>query len=121
MYFGCTALAIPDTFRDPSGSSLTTIVKRHVAAVDFSSMDFSPLLYNQRSPTRPDPSLSNDSNLHHHVEAKLSDGDFTVAVRLASCNDSLVPFDDETLSGLQSKHPSFPCDIEFPEPPDDSS
>ena len=84
-------------------------------------MDFFPLLYNQRSPTRPDPSSSNDSNLRHRVEAKLSDGDVTGAVCLASSNDTLAPFDDETLSGLQSKHPSSPPYLEFPELPDDSS
>ena len=55
------------------------------------------------------------------MEAKLSDGDGTGTVRLASFNDTLAPFDDETLSGLQSKHPSSPPDLEFPEPPDDSS
>jgi len=42
-------------------------------------------------------------------------------VRLASSNDTLAPFDDETLSGLQSKHPPSPPDLEFPEQPDDSS
>ena len=47
------------------------------------------------------------------MEAKLSDGDVTGAVRLASSNDTLAPFDDETLSGLQSKHPSYPSDLEF--------
>ena len=49
----------------------------------------------------------------HRVEAKLSDGDVTGAVRLASSNDTLAPFDDETLSGLQSKHPPTPPDLEF--------
>ena len=119
LFFGCTALAIPDTSsNDSSGPSLTTIVKHQVAAVAFSSTDFFPLLYNQRSPTRPDPSSSNDST---RVEAKLSDGDVSGAVHLASSNDTLASFDDETLSGLQSKHPSSPPDLEFPEPPDDSS
>ena len=65
LFFGCTALAIPDTSsNDSSGPSFTTIVKRQVAVVASSSMDFFPLLYNQRSPTRPDPSSSNDSTLH---------------------------------------------------------
>jgi len=39
-------------------------------------------------------------------------------VRLASSNDTLAPFDDET---LQFKHPLSPPDLQFPEPPDDSS
>ena len=42
-------------------------------------------------------------------------------MRLSSSNDTLVPFDDETLSGLQSKHPPSPPDLEFPEQPNDSS
>ena len=101
LFFGCTALAIPDTSsNDSSGPSLTTIVKRQVAAVASSSMDFSPLLYNHRSPIRPDPSLSNDLTLHRRVEAKLLNDDVTGAVRLASSNVTLAPFDDETLSGL---------------------
>ena len=33
------------------------------------------------------------------MEAKLSDGDVTGAVHLASSNDTLASFDDETLSG----------------------
>ena len=35
--------------------------------------------------------------------------------------NTLAPFDDETLSTLQSKHPPSPPDLQFPEPPDDSS
>jgi len=55
------------------------------------------------------------------VEAKLSDGNVTGAMHLASFNDTLVPFDDETLTGLQSKHPSAPSDLELPDPPEDTS
>jgi len=55
------------------------------------------------------------------VEAKLADGDVSGAVHLASSNDALAPFDDETLSGLQSKNPPSPPDLEFPQQPDDSS
>jgi len=55
------------------------------------------------------------------VEAKLADGDVTGAVHLASSNGTLAPFDDETLSALQPKHPPSLPDLEFPEPPDDSS
>ena len=42
------------------------------------------------------------------MEAKLTDGDVTGAVHFASSNDTRAPFDDETLSGLQSKHPPLP-------------
>ena len=112
LFFGCTALAIPDTSsNDPSGPSLTTIVKCQVAAAASSSMNFFSLLYNQCSPTRSDPSSSNDITLRRRVEAKLSDGDVIGTVHLASSNDTLAPFDDETLSGLQSKHPSSPPDL----------
>ena len=47
--------------------------------------------------------------------AKLLDGNITGAMCLASFNDTLAPFDDETLSGLESKHPSVPSDLELPE------
>jgi len=55
------------------------------------------------------------------VEAKLADGDVTGAVRLASSNDTLAPFDGKTLSGLWSKHPPSPPDLEFSEQLDDFS
>ena len=81
---------------------------------------FFPLLYNQHSLSSSTPSLTCDLALCHRVEAKLADGDVTGAVRLASSNDTLAPFDGETLSGLRSKHPPSPPDLEFPEQPDDS-
>ena len=84
-------------------------------------MDFFPLLYNQHSPSSSTPSLTSDLALRRQVEAKLADGDVTGAVRLASSNDTLAPFDGETLSGLWSKHPPSPLDLKFPEQPDDSS
>ena len=124
MFFGCTALAIPHTSgNDPTRPSLTTIVKRQVATVSSSSTDFFPLLYNLCSPPSSTPTSSSDLNstLRRRVEAKLSDGDVTGAVRLASSNDTLAPFDDETLTGLQSKHPSAPSDLELPDPPEDTS
>ena len=101
LFFGCTALAIPDTSgNDPTSPSLTTIVKRQVAAVASCSMDFFPLLYNQHSPSSSTPSLTSDLALRRRVEAKLADGDVTGVVRLASFNDTLAPFDGEILSGL---------------------
>ena len=99
-------MAIPDTSgNNPTSPSLTIIVKRQVAAVAFFSMDFFPLLYNQHSPSSSSPSLTSDLALRRQVEAKLADGDVTGAVCLASSNDTLAPFDGETLSGLWSKHP----------------
>jgi len=89
----------------PTSPSLTTIVKRQVAAVASCSMDFFPLLYNQHSPSGSAPSLTSDLALRCQVEAKLADGDVTGAVRLTSSNDTLAPFDGETLSGLWYKHP----------------
>jgi len=83
-------------------------------------MDFFPLLYNKCSPSSSNVSLTTDLALRRRVEAKLADGDVSGAVRLATSNDALAPF-DETLSGLQSKHPPTPPDLDFPEQPDDSS
>ena len=52
--------------------------------------------------------------------SQLVDVDVMGVMHIASSNDK-TPFDDETLPAFQSKHPSFPIDIEFPEPPDNSS
>jgi len=75
----------------------------------------------QDIPSGSIPSSSGDAVLHRQVEAKLANGDVTGEVRLASSNDTSAPFDDETSSTLQSKHPLSPPDLHFPEPPDDSS
>jgi len=106
-------LAIPDTC-DKDPTSLITIVKHQVAAVASCSVDFFPLLYIQCSPSSFTTSLTGDLALRRRVETKLSDGDVSGAVRLASSNDTLAPFDNETFSL------SIP-DVEFPEQPDDSS
>ena len=57
----------------------------------------------------PNYSYSTISNpfksLARHVSAKLEEGDFKGAVRLASSEDTLADFSDATLSALRAKHP----------------
>ena len=48
---------------------------------------------------------------------KLANGDVKGAIRVLSSNDSLLPSDPNTLSILESKHPSRHPDSKLPDPP----
>lgn len=48
------------------------------------------------------------------VEAKLSDGDISGAVRLISSDDCIAPNNEETLNSLKQKHPEHPEPSNFP-------
>ena len=50
------------------------------------------------------------------MSRKIEAGDIRGAIRLASANDILADFDDETFSALQAKHPSPPLDSSIPLP-----
>ena len=54
-----------------------------------------------KHPLSDDP----DTQLAACVSAKLEEGDFKEAVRLASLEDLLAPFNEATLEGLKGKHP----------------
>ena len=48
--------------------------------------------------------------LSKRVSEKLEEGDFKIAVRLASSDDRLAAYSKETLDALLSKHPAPPPD-----------
>ena len=50
---------------------------------------------------RPDPT----SQLARRVTTKIEEGDFRGAIRLASSDDTLADFSDDTFDALQAKHP----------------
>ena len=58
------------------------------------------------SPTTKRP-LSDDpgAQLAARVSAKLEEGDFKGAARLASSEDTLAPLNEATLEALKGKHP----------------
>jgi hypothetical protein len=45
------------------------------------------------------------SNLAARVSAKLEEGDIRGAVRMAASNDTIAPYDDETVAALRQLHP----------------
>ena len=62
------------------------------------------------------------NSLATRVAAKLKDGDYKGAVRLACSEDSIATFDEETLAALRSKHPPpHPLSQIPPPPPEDST
>jgi hypothetical protein len=64
----------------------------------------------QRFPPSKDPGLS----LAARVAAKLEEGDFRGAVRIASSDESFAPINDDTLRRLEAKHPQTHPDCSIP-------
>ncbi|KAL1448357.1 hypothetical protein WDU94_014016 [Cyamophila willieti] len=58
-------------------------------------------------------------NLKKIIEAKVSDFDIKGAIKVLSSDDTLAPFDQETLEALKTKHPTPSRELDFPCPPDD--
>ena len=72
----------------------------------------------KNSRSRSSSKGDNLSSLAKRVAAKLEDGDFRGAVRLACSDDRLAPYNSATLSALRDKHPSPPSDSAIlPTPP----
>ena len=62
-----------------------------------------------------EPSLhSLNRRLSHRMSKKIEVGDIRGAIRLASANDILADFDEETFSALQAQHPLPPQDSVIP-------
>lgn len=60
-------------------------------------------------------SNQNGTDIYRKVEAKLSDGDVSGALRLLSSDDCIAPKNEETLRSLQLKHPAHPEPTNFPD------
>ncbi len=59
-----------------------------------------------------------DEGLAKRVSTKIEEGDIKGAIRLASSDDVLADFSDETYEALQSKHPLIHPDSHIPSPPE---
>lgn len=55
------------------------------------------------------------NDIFKKVEAKLSDGDVSGALRLISSDDIIAPNNEETLNALRQKHPPHPEPSNFPD------
>ena len=64
-------------------------------------------------PCSADPLMS----LASRISAKLEEGDFKGAVRIACSDDSIADMDQATLTALQQKHPTPPADSVIPDLP----
>ena len=74
-------------------------------------------------PSRGHPKSSHDpfNSLATRVAAKLEEGDYKGAVRLACSEDSIATFDEETMAALRSKHPPPHPHSQIPPPPPEDS
>ena len=52
------------------------------------------------------------------MDRKLSDGDVSGAVQILCSDNTVAPFDNETLEALRNRHPPSPTDLSMPPPPD---
>ena len=60
---------------------------------------------------------SNSQNICKIASSKLSNGDIRGAIRMLSSGNSILPFSNDTLKSLQSKHPEKPVDLDLPDGP----
>ena len=67
----------------------------------------------KEKPCSADPLMS----LASHISAKLEEGDFKGAVRIACSDDSIADMDQATLTAFQQKHPTPPADSVIPDLP----
>ena len=104
---------MPNTESDGHGVSLTTRVKRQLAAFMDEDSLIAPVGGAQTK------ELTNEVRLGKSVASKFADGDIKGAVRLLASSDDVAPQNGQTLGLLQQKHPSAPVDLSLPEPPED--
>ena len=94
--------------------SLATIVKRQIdefLSDPLRSMDIAPTKHRAKRPSEKDTCAK-------LVAKKLANNDTKGAIRILSSEDSILPFDHETLSRLKLKHPSMHPEAVLPSPPD---
>jgi hypothetical protein len=94
--------------------SLATLVNRQIDA--FLTDPFRPVEPSPQSNTIQNK--ARDDTRAKLVAKKLANCDIKGAVRLLSSDDQILPFDDDTLTKLRSKHPDPHPDSCSPDPPD---
>ena len=94
--------------------SLSTIVKRQLQEEFSTTVTPQPGTRRTKQARKcPDPIFQ----LAHKVTTKIEEGDFRGAIRLASSNDPLADFSDDSFDALQSKHPPPHPDSHISTPP----
>ena len=94
--------------------SLATIVKRQID--DFLADPLRPI---EIAPVKHAVKHSPEKDTYARLVAKkLANNDIKGAIRILSSDDSILPFDHESLSRLKLKHPSQHPDTVLPNPPE---
>jgi len=93
--------------------SLATTIKRQIEA--FLSDPLCPLEAPQQRYNKQN--VCDDDKRAKLIARKLSNSDIKGAIRILSSDDSILPFTDDTMSQLRSKHPPSHPDSCFPSPP----
>jgi len=97
--------------------SLATVVKRQID--EFMAYPLQPINNtNQPQTTKRNKSPQEKGILSKLVAKKLANNDIKGAIRILSSEDSILPFDNETLTRLKSKHPPPHPDSDLPRPPE---
>lgn len=111
--FPYAVIAVPS--KSDHVKNLTTWVKSRVVMWE---SDHTTAVPPPRTPHPPSNKPQKQSQIAKKVEAKLSDGDISGAIRLLSSDDTIATPNEATISSLQEKHPYHPEPANFPEPPE---
>ena len=78
---------------------------RAIASFPVSSTS-DPAVQQKQKPVKIKTRLSSGSNLAARVSGKLEEGDIRGAIRMASSDETIAPFDGVTAAALRVKHPA---------------
>ena len=111
-------LFAPICLRQPRRSkhsvSLSSLVKQQLQEELASTTAIAPAARCRRQARKsPDPEMA----LARRVAAKIEDGDFRGAIRLATSDNTLADFSDDTFTALCAKHPPAHPDSRTPPSP----
>lgn len=96
--------------------SLTSVVLNNISI--YVSDPLAPLVSSDRGTSHTSESEEVRAKL---AGKKIASGDIKGAIRVLSSNDSILPFDESTLSILKTKHPSRHPDCNMPDCPSDEN
>ena len=98
--------------------SLAITIKRQIN--EYLADPLQPIITPQTPHSRKKKSPKENDALSKLVAKKLANDDTKGAIRILSSEDTILPFDDDTLSRLKSKHPPLHPETDFPSPPDEN-
>lgn len=109
LIFPYATLRIPS--KDENVTNLTSFVRQNIRSWNVNDVN----ILENIAPNMSDNKRGN--KIYGKVEAKLSDGDVSGALRLLSSDDCIAPKDEKTLKSLKEKHPAHPEPTFFPDSP----